>query len=137
MDYRRHFFFLKKNPPYQGKSKLYFKKRGRLAFLCKSLWNGKIFTFHNIPYLIKVEHFFSTFLCSLHLNLKKGELPLPSVIIFVAFLSHCPTYLSIIVPWNLLYEFQCLEWILVLTMPFLEGKHLLVWDNFWLIVLRQ
>ena len=38
---------------------------------------------------------------------------------FVTSLSYCPTYLSMIALWNLLYEFQCLEWISVLTMPFL------------------
>ena len=37
---------------------------------------------------------------------------------FVAFLSYCPTYLSMIALWNLLYEFQCLEWILMLEMNF-------------------
>ena len=41
------------------------------------------------------------------------------VITFVTSLSYCPTYLSMIALWNLLYEFQCLEWISVLTMPFL------------------
>ena len=37
---------------------------------------------------------------------------------FVAHLAHCPTYLSMIVLWNLLYEFQCLEWILMVEMNF-------------------